>query len=117
MTCVKFEMRENYAQKCVTIVANETRKILCEIHAPIFTVDAIMRSYPEVDSQTEHFVGYIITYSPFAVWSKIAQGLYEKGERKALEIARFNLFIPPRSNNEGKIMRMLLLIIIVHQRI
>ncbi len=31
-------MHENNAQKCVTIVANETRKILCENHAPIFTV-------------------------------------------------------------------------------
>ena len=75
-------MTEENLKKVAKAVNPDNRINLWKMWIPPARIDAIMRSYPEVDSQTEHFVGYIITYSPFAVWSKIAQGLYEKVKGK-----------------------------------
>lgn len=86
--------KENLKQVILTVSPSK-RESLWKMWIPPARMKAIEQSTLE-DDQMECFVQYIVTYTPYAVWSEISQRLYEKGERAALEIARS--FLQPSSN-------------------
>ena len=86
--------KENLKQVILT-VSPSNRKSLWKMWIPPARMKAIEQGTLE-DDQVEHFVHYIVTYTPYAVWSEISQRLYEKDEGAALEIARS--FLQPSSN-------------------
>ena len=97
-------MTAENVKKVILEVLPESRLTLWRHWIPPGRIDTIIgkQSYsPGVHD--EQLIEYIIKYSPYAVWSKIAQQLYEKGEKRALETAKQFFMVQPGDINKGQV--------------